>query len=71
VFEDMVLRRMFGLKREEEVAIDWRRLHIGELHNLYASLRKRGVHKVRSIYSSLSYEKYTISNVLTSFDVIP
>jgi hypothetical protein len=32
----MVLRRIFGPKREE-VAGDWRRLHNEELHNLYAS----------------------------------
>jgi hypothetical protein len=31
-----VLRRMFGLKREE-VAGDWRRLHYEELYNLYTS----------------------------------
>jgi hypothetical protein len=36
VFENGVLRRIFGLKREE-VAEDWRRLHNEELHNLYAS----------------------------------
>jgi hypothetical protein len=32
----MVLRRIFGPKREE-VAGGWRRLHNEELHNLYAS----------------------------------
>jgi hypothetical protein len=31
-----VLRRIFGPKRDE-VAGGWRRLHIEELHNLYAS----------------------------------
>jgi hypothetical protein len=36
VFENRVLRRMFGPKREEVVG-DWRRLHNEELHNLYAS----------------------------------
>jgi hypothetical protein len=36
VFENRVLRRIFGLKREE-VAGSWRRLHNEELHNLYAS----------------------------------
>jgi hypothetical protein len=35
VFENGVLRRIFGSKREE-VAGGWRRLH-NELHNLYAS----------------------------------
>jgi hypothetical protein len=36
VSENRVLRRIFGLKREE-VAGGWRRLHNEELHNLYAS----------------------------------
>jgi hypothetical protein len=36
VFENRVLRRIFGPKREE-VAGDWRRLHNEELHNLHAS----------------------------------
>jgi hypothetical protein len=36
VFENRVLRRIFGPKREE-VAGGWRTLHNEELHNLYAS----------------------------------
>jgi hypothetical protein len=36
VFENRVLRRIFGPKREE-VAGGWRRLHNEERHNLYAS----------------------------------
>jgi hypothetical protein len=36
VFENRVLRRIFGPKREE-VAVGWRRLHNEKLHNLYAS----------------------------------
>jgi hypothetical protein len=36
VFENRVLRRIFGLKRGE-VTGQWRKLHIGELHNLYSS----------------------------------
>jgi hypothetical protein len=35
VFENRVLRKIFGPKREE-VAGGWRRLHKEELHNLYA-----------------------------------
>jgi hypothetical protein len=35
-FENGVLMRIFGHKREE-VAGGWRRLHNEELHNLYAS----------------------------------
>jgi hypothetical protein len=34
VFEKMVLRRIFGPKREEVVG-GWRRLYKKELHNLY------------------------------------
>jgi hypothetical protein len=36
VFENTVLRRIFGLKREE-VTWEWRRLHNGELNDLYSS----------------------------------
>jgi hypothetical protein len=36
MFENRVLRRIFGPKREE-VAGCWRRLHIEDLHNLYSS----------------------------------
>jgi hypothetical protein len=36
MFENGVLRRIFGPKREERAG-DWRRLHNGELHNLYTS----------------------------------
>jgi hypothetical protein len=35
VFENRVLRRIFGLKRE--VDRSWRKLHNDELHNLYYS----------------------------------
>jgi hypothetical protein len=36
VFENRMLRRIFGLKRDE-VTGGWRQLHNDELHNLYAS----------------------------------
>jgi hypothetical protein len=36
VFENRVLRRIFGSKREEVVG-DWRRLHNEELHNLHST----------------------------------
>jgi hypothetical protein len=36
VFENRVLRRIFGLKRDE-VTGEWRKLHIEELHDLYSS----------------------------------
>jgi hypothetical protein len=35
VFENRALRRMFGPKRDE-VKGQWRKLHSGELHNLYS-----------------------------------
>jgi hypothetical protein len=36
LFENRVLRRMYGSKTEEMTG-GWRRLHNEELHNLYAS----------------------------------
>jgi hypothetical protein len=36
VFENGVLRRIFGPKRDE-VTGEWRKLHSEELHNLYLS----------------------------------
>jgi hypothetical protein len=36
VFENRVLRRIFGPKREEDGS--WRKLHNDELHNLYSLL---------------------------------
>ena len=36
VYEDRVLRRKFGPKRDD-VTVEWRRLHNKELHALYSS----------------------------------
>jgi hypothetical protein len=36
VFENRVLRRIFGSKRDEVMG-GWRKLHNQELHNLYSS----------------------------------
>jgi hypothetical protein len=36
VFENWVVRRIFGPRRDE-VTGEWRKLHNGELHNLYSS----------------------------------
>jgi hypothetical protein len=36
VFENRVLRRIFGTDRDE-VMEEWRKLHSGKLHNLYSS----------------------------------
>jgi hypothetical protein len=35
VFENRVLRRIFGPKTDEAMG-EWRKLHSGDLHNLYA-----------------------------------
>jgi hypothetical protein len=35
VFENGVLRGIFGPKRDEEM-VEWRKLHSGELYNLYS-----------------------------------
>jgi hypothetical protein len=39
VFENRVLRRIFGPKREEDGS--WRKVHNDKLHNLYSSRRMR------------------------------
>jgi len=44
VFQNKVLRKIFGPEREE-VTRDWRRLHNEELHNLYTSRNVIGVIK--------------------------
>jgi hypothetical protein len=36
MFENRVLRRIFGPKTDE-ITRQWRKLHTGELHNLYLS----------------------------------
>jgi hypothetical protein len=36
VFENKVLRRIFGPERDE-VTVEWRKLHNGELHDFYSS----------------------------------
>jgi hypothetical protein len=46
VFENRVLRRMFGPKRDE-VRGGWRKLHNEELHNLYSSPSIIGMMKSR------------------------
>ena len=46
VFENRVLRRIFGLKREE-VTGEWRKLHNEKLNDLYASPNIVGVIKLR------------------------
>jgi hypothetical protein len=36
MFENRMLRRIFGPKRDE-ITGEWRKMHSGELHNLYSS----------------------------------
>jgi hypothetical protein len=45
VSENRVLRKIFGLKREEDGS--WRKLHNDELHNLYSSTNIVRVIKAR------------------------
>jgi hypothetical protein len=47
VFENRVLRSIFGPKREEDRS--WRKLHNDELHSLYSSLNIVRVIKSRKI----------------------
>jgi hypothetical protein len=46
VFENRVLRRIFGPKWDEETG-GWRKLHNEELHNLYYSPRIIRINKSR------------------------
>jgi hypothetical protein len=46
-FENMVLRRIFGPKRDE-VTRGWRKLHNEELHNLYSLPTKIRLIKLRT-----------------------
>ena len=48
VFENGVLRKIFGPKRDEETG-EWRRLHNEELYDLYSSPNIIGMIKSRSM----------------------
>jgi hypothetical protein len=48
VFENRMLRNIFGSEREK-VAGDWKRLHDEELHNLYISPCSIGMIKLRKM----------------------
>jgi hypothetical protein len=47
VFENRVLRRIFGPKRDE-VTGEWRKFHNEELHNLYSSPDTRIIRQVKA-----------------------
>jgi hypothetical protein len=67
VFENRVLRRIFGRKRDEETG-DWRKLHNEELHNFYFSSRIIRVIKSRSMrwagYVARMGEKRNVYRIL-------
>jgi hypothetical protein len=48
VFENRVLRRISGLKKDEETEV-WRKLHYEELRNLYSSPSTIRMFKIRRI----------------------
>jgi hypothetical protein len=48
MFENMVLRKIFGPKRDD-VTEEWRRLHNEELHDLYSSPNITWVNKSRTM----------------------
>jgi hypothetical protein len=48
VFENRVLRRIFGPKRDA-VTSEWRKLHNKELHNLYSSPSITRIIKLREM----------------------
>jgi hypothetical protein len=48
IFENRVLRRIFGIKREDMVE-SFRRMHNAELHSLYASPNITGAIKSRRV----------------------
>jgi hypothetical protein len=50
VYENRVLRRTFGLKRDEMIG-GWRKLHNEELHNLYSSPYIRMIKSGRALCS--------------------
>jgi hypothetical protein len=66
VFENRVLRRIFGPKREE-VAGGWRWLHNEELHNLYTSPNITRVIKSRRMRWVQNFRRKTWKEDITSW----
>jgi hypothetical protein len=59
LFQNRVLRRIYGPKREEETG-GWRKLHSEELHNLYSLPDNIKITKSRKMRwaGHVAYEKY-------------
>jgi hypothetical protein len=67
VFENRVLRRMFGPKREE-VTGDWRKLHNEELHDMYAS--PNIIRMVKSRWMKCAGHVARIGEILNAYDIL-
>jgi hypothetical protein len=67
MFENRMLRRIFGPKREE-VAGGWRRLHNEELHNVYASTNIIRVIKSRNVRWTVHEAR--VGDVRNSYNIL-
>jgi hypothetical protein len=65
VFENRVLRRIFGPKREEDGS--WRKLHNDKLHNLYSSPNIVRVIKLRRMRWAGHVARMGSGDVFTGF----
>jgi hypothetical protein len=65
VFENRVLREIFGPKREEDGS--WRKLHNDEIHRLYSSLNIVRVIKSRRMRRARHVARMGRGEVLTGF----
>jgi hypothetical protein len=79
VFENEVLRRIFGPKRDE-VTGGWRKLHNEELHRLYIKLKThtsgfylKQISCTLPLVPTFYYKRYTVRNIVTIgiVEVIP
>jgi hypothetical protein len=66
VFENRVLRRIFGTKRDE-VTGEWRKLHNKELHDLYSSPRVIRIIKSRRMRWAGHVERTGIKGTLIDY----
>ena len=65
VFENRIMRRIFGLKRDENG--EWRRLHNEELHSMYLSPNIVRVIKSRRLRWAGHVARMEIIGVLSKF----